>query len=211
MLGGLQREGFETLAVFLQAVHPLVEKRGVRQALVENVAADGRQPDEIRAGVRAQKEIGAARHLMLAQIGDDQLLAAQLVGALDARREHRMALRRVAADDENKVGLLDVGDRTGIAAVADRAEEARRGRRLAVARAVVDVVGADDGARQLLHQVAFLVRALGGGDERERVGPVRGLDLREAAGDQVEAPRPNSPRETCRPRESAAWSGDRGC
>ena len=137
----------------------------MREAVVEDVVGDGGEPDEVGAGLGADEEVGARGHLVLAQVGDDEPLAAKLVGALDAGGEHGMALGGVAADDEDEAGLLDVGDGAGIAAVADGAREAHGGRGLAVARAVVDVVGADDGARQLLHQVALFVGALGGGDE----------------------------------------------
>ena len=184
--GKFQRERLQALAIFVEAVDPVIEKFRLRQAVVEDVAGDRRKPDQVGAGLRMQEEIGAARHLVFAQIGDDQLLAAQLVRALDARRQHGMALRRVAADDHHQAGLLDILDRTRIAAVADRAEQSRRRRRLAVARAVIDVVRADHRARQLLHQIAFFVGAFRRGDERERVRPVRGFDLGEALGDQVE-------------------------
>ena len=83
-----------------------------------------------------------------------------------------MALRRVAADDQDEPGVLDVPDGAGVAAVADGAEQAPRGGRLAIAGAIVHVVRADDGARQLLHEVAFLIGAFRGGDERQRVGAV---------------------------------------
>ena len=106
-----------------------------------------------------QEHIRAARHLILAKVGDDQLLAVHLVGALHARSQHRMALGGIAADDQHQSCLLNIGDRTRVAAVANCAEEPRGGRRLAVARAVIHVIGADHRAGQLLHQIAFFVRA----------------------------------------------------
>ena len=42
------------------------------------------------------------------KIGDDQLLPAQLVGALDARGQHGMAFRGVAADNDHQAGVFDV-------------------------------------------------------------------------------------------------------
>ena len=173
------RERLEALAVRVEAVHPLIDERRVRQAVVQQVAGDGVQPDQVGSRLGMQKQIGAPGHLVLAEIGHDQLLAVEFVRALDARRDHRMALGRVAADDEHQVGLLDVRDRARIAAVADRAEQAHGRRRLAVARAVVDVVGADDRAGQLLHQVALFVRALRRGDESDGVRAARRLDRRQ--------------------------------
>ena len=107
-----------------------------------------------------------------------------LCASLDARGQHRMAFRGVAADDEDQVGLLDIGDGAGIAAVADGAKQPDGCRGLAIARAVVHVVGADHGARELLHQIALFVGALRGRDEGERIGAGSGLDFSEPASDQ---------------------------
>ena len=133
-----------------------------------------------------QVNVGAVRHLVFAQIGDDQLLPAQFVRALDARRQHRVTLRGVAADDDHQCRLLDVGDRARIAAVAHGSEEAGGRRSLAIPRAVIHVVGADDRPRQLLHQIAFFVRALRRRDERQCVRPVLRLDLAEAPRHQIQ-------------------------
>jgi len=50
-----------------------------------------------------QEDVRSPCHLILTQVGDDQLLAAQLVGLLDARGQHGMALRSVAADDYHQM------------------------------------------------------------------------------------------------------------
>ena len=94
-----------------------------------------------------KEEISASGHLILTQVRHNELLSIELVGALNSARNHRMALRRVAADDEHQIRLLKIGDRTRIAAIAHGAEQASRRGRLAVARAVVDVVRADDSSR----------------------------------------------------------------
>ena len=111
----------------------------------------------------------------------------QLMRTLDARSQNGMALGRVAADDDDEARLLDVLDGAGIAAVAHGAEKPGGRGRLAIARTVIHIVGPDHRARQLLHQVAFLVRALRRRDERERIGTIRAFDLGEAARHQVES------------------------
>ncbi len=50
---------------------------------------------------------------------------------------------------------------------------------------MVDVVGAEAGAHQLLEEVGLLVRALGGAETRERE-PVFVADLLQAGGSEVE-------------------------
>ena len=57
-----------------------------------------------------EKQIGATRHLVLPDIEHDQFLAVELVRALHARRNHRMALGGIAADDEHEIGLFDIRD-----------------------------------------------------------------------------------------------------
>jgi hypothetical protein len=139
----LQGERFQTLAIFREAVDPAAQEFGMGEALVEDVAAHGAEPHDVGAGTCPQVEIGPPRHFIFTQVGDDELLPVQLVGALHARGEHGMALGGVAADDQHQIGLLDIGDGARIAAVADRAEQPVGGRRLAISRAVVDIVGPD--------------------------------------------------------------------
>src|SRR5713101_8683545 len=108
-----------------------------------------------------QEEVCSPCHFMLAQVRDNELLPVEFMRALHPRGNDWMTLRRIATNDENKVSLLHVGDGTGIATIADSAEQTLRRRRLAVARAVVNIVGPDDGSRQFLHQIAFFIRTLG--------------------------------------------------
>src|SRR5713101_9903653 len=112
-----------------------------------------------------QEEVCSPCHFMFTQVRDNELLPVQLVSTLHPRGNDRMTLRRVAADDDDKIGLLHVSDRTRIASVTNGAEQTLGRRGLAVARTIVDVVGADDCPRQLLHEVAFLIRTLRGIDE----------------------------------------------
>ncbi len=104
--------------------------------------------------------VRAARHLVLARVGHDKPLAEEFVSAFHARRQHRMALCRVAADHEDQCGLCNIFNRTGVATVSHCAEEAHCRGRLTIPRAVIDVVRADDGARELLHQIAVFVGGL---------------------------------------------------
>ncbi len=176
----LERERLEALSIFFKVIDPLSEKGSMRKAIVEQVAANGRKPDQIRTWTWVKENIGAPCHLMFSQIGDNQLLTVQLVRSLYTSGNHGMALCRVAADDNHQIGLFDVRDRTGIAAVAHRSEQAGGRRSLAVPRAVVHVVRADHGPSQLPHQVAFLVGAFGRADKAEGVRAILLFDLRKA-------------------------------
>ena len=108
LAGHFEREGLQAFLEFVDVVDPLIDEFLVGKSVVEDVPGDRGEPDEIGARPRMEEHIGALGHLVLAQVGDDQLLAVHLVGTLDARREHRMAFGRIAADDQHQAGLLDI-------------------------------------------------------------------------------------------------------
>ena len=97
-----EREGIETLAVLIRFVYPFVDKGLLCQPVIKDVARDSGKPDEIGAGTRMQEDICAAGHLVLAQVADDEFLATEFMGSLDARSQNGMALGRIAADDDNQ-------------------------------------------------------------------------------------------------------------
>src|SRR5260370_17983560 len=101
------------------------------------------------------EKVGAFRHFMFAQIGDDELLTAQLVGLFYAGSQDRVALRRIAADDNYKAGVLNVPDGPRIATVTDRTKEALSCRRLAVAGAIIHIFLDHACAANLLLDVRF--------------------------------------------------------
>ena len=191
-LGVLEGEGLEGLFVGVEVIDPLLDEIQLGEVMVEEIFCYGVDPDGIGGGVGADEEVGALGHLVLAEVGDDEALAVQLVGTFYAGGEDRVGLGGIGADDEDQAGFFDVGDGAGVAAILDSTRKAHGGGGLAVARTVVDVVGADDGAGQLLHQVALFVGALGGGDEGESVGAVGGFDFGELGGDEGEGFVPGS-------------------
>src|SRR5438876_3394546 len=79
-----------------------------------------------------------------------------------------------------------MGDRSRIATIADGSEQSCSRRRLAVTRAIVDVVCANHRPRQLLHEVTLFIRALGGRDESHAIGPACRFELGKSASNQAE-------------------------
>jgi hypothetical protein len=82
LAGHFQRERLQALLVLRSAVDPLIDEFLVGQSVVEDVLGHRGEPDKIGAGPRMQEHIRALRHLVLAQVGDDQLLAVHLVARL---------------------------------------------------------------------------------------------------------------------------------
>ena len=92
-----------------------------------------------------------------------------------------MRVGRIGADDEDHVGFVDRLEILRAGGRAKRLAEAIAGRRMADARAGVDIVVAEAGAHQLLDQEHFLVGAARRGDRAERVAAVFRLDALELA------------------------------
>ena len=74
----------------------------------------------------------------------------------------------IGADHEDHFRVRDVAHLVRHRAGIDAFHQRRDARRMAQARAVVDVVGPEAGAHQLLEQIRLFVRALGGTETGER-------------------------------------------
>ena len=107
-----------------------------------------------------------------------------------------MAVRRVGADDDGDVRLLDGIEVLRAGRGAEGGLEAVARRRMADTRAGIDIVVAEALAHQLLHQVGLLVGAARGGDAADRAAAVLMLQPLELAGDVAKRllPRDLAPR-----------------
>ena len=126
-----------------------------------------------------------AHQIDAARIDDDQLRAlAQPL--LHARGEDRMRVGRIGADHHDDIGLVDRVEILRAGRGAEGLAETVAGRRMADARAGIDVVVAEHGAHQLLHQKGLLVGAARRGDAADRAGAVFRLDAPELGGDAAD-------------------------
>ena len=97
-----------------------------------------------------------------------------------------MVLGRVGADDDDDVGILALVEGRGHRRRADAFQQRRHRGGVAEPRAVIDIVGAEAGAHQLLEQIGLFVRALGRAEAGERARPVAVADFLQAGGGAVE-------------------------
>ncbi len=126
-----------------------------------------------------------AHQLRAARIDDDEL-GALAQPLLDLRADDGMGVGRIAADDQNDVGLRH---RVEILRAGRRAEglaQAIAGRRMANARACVDIIIAEAAADQLLHEIGFLDRAARRGDAADGKTPVFRLNPLELRGGVID-------------------------
>ena len=128
---------------------------------------------------------GVAFHAIAARVHDDELGAA-LGRLLEEGRGDRMVLGRIGADDDDEVGILHLIEGRGHRRGTDAFEQSGDRRGVAEPRAMVDVVGPEAGAHQLLEQISLFVRALGGAEAGQRLRPVAVADFLQAAGGAVE-------------------------
>jgi hypothetical protein len=131
---------------------------------------------------------GLAAELDLFVVGDvDAGVVVADVGA-DVPGGERCLVGGVAPDEEDGGGVLDAVLRgeAGFACGGQRALESG-GQRDEVGRAVVvDVVGADDGAGELLEEVVFLVGGAVGADDADAVGAAVLAEVAEFVAGEVE-------------------------
>ena len=97
-----------------------------------------------------------------------------------------MRVGRIGADHHDDVGLLDRIEILRAGRGAEGRAQAVAGRRMADARAGIDIVVAEAGAHQLLHQEGFLVGAARRGDAADRAAAVCRLDALELGGDAAD-------------------------
>ena len=136
---------------------------------------------------RLEREMlgGMARQRLPARIHHDQLGAA-LGRVLDEGRGDRMVHGRVGADHDDDFGIHRGRKRRRHRARAQAFEQRRDRRGVAQPRAVIDIVGAEAGAHQLLEQIGLFVRALGRAEAGQRLDALLVADLHEALGGDIE-------------------------
>ena len=105
---------------------------------------------------RSQRRANFTRSC-LPGVDDDQVFIFQARRPLDAGRNHRMVFVGVGADYQDAIGIFQFGDGIGHSSGTERRGQPGHGGAVSETGAVIDVVGADRGAHQFLHQVIFFV------------------------------------------------------
>ncbi len=87
-------------------------------------------------------DMGRAHDVGAARVDDDQL-GALAQALLEARADNRMTIGRIAADDEHHIGIFDGVEILRAGGGAEGGAEAVAGRRVADARAGIDIIIAE--------------------------------------------------------------------
>ena len=149
----------------------------VRDHLVQDPVVEG----HVRAGLQLAVDVGVVGDPLAPRVDHDQGRAAP-PGLLEEARRDRVVRRRVRAGEDRHVGVHDVAVGGRHRARAHALEQRGHARGVAQPRAVVDVVGAEARADQLLEEVGLLVRALGRAESGDGAGAALGVDPGEPLG-----------------------------
>jgi hypothetical protein len=122
---------------------------------------------------------------LAARIHHDELGAA-LGRLLEKGRGDRMVLGGIGADDDDDVGVLAFVEGCSDRSRPNTFEQSRHRRGMAQPGAMIDIVGAETGAHQLLEQVSLFVGAFGRAEAGQRLRPVAVADFLQTASGAVE-------------------------
>ena len=181
----LRRERFDVLGELREAFGVGLDVLLVVELLGDDHVEHGVEHRHVGAVGELEHVGGMALERLAARVHHDELGAA-LRRLLEEGRRDRMVLRRVGADHDDDVGVLALVEGRGHRGGADAFQQRRDRGGVAQPRAVVDIVGAEAGAHQLLEQIGLLVRALGRAESGERAGALAVADFLQAGGGAVE-------------------------
>ena len=155
-------------------VAAFADERLIHEAFGDDDMGQGIEDGDIGSGLQREMIVGldvrALDQIDAAGIDDDETRA-RAQALLEARAKNRMGVGRIGADDDHDIRFFDGLEILRAGRGAEGLGEAEAGRRVADARASVDVVVAEPGANHLLNQEHFLVGAARGADRANRVRP----------------------------------------
>ena len=139
----------------------VMDERFVDPAVLDDDPQDPVEQWQVRPRSRCEVDIRTARRLREPGIDHDQLRRCRAVQPVeDARPQHRLCRGDVVADEEDRLGRIEVGIRPGRAVGPERFDQRVGRRRGAQAGVAVDVSGADPGLRDHCQRVVLLQEQL---------------------------------------------------
>ena len=189
----LGRVFLDLLADVVHAVDALLDELLVLPAVLEDVPEHA--PDHRDVGARPQPHVfrGVRGGPGQARIGDDEIGPVQLLAFEQMLQRHRMRLGGIAAQEEQRLGVADVGVAVGHRAVAPGVGDAGDGGGVADARLVVRVVGAPERG-ELAVEIRAFVGEFGRAEPIDGIGAGLAADLLELVADLVDGGVPGDAR-----------------
>ncbi|MNZ66795.1 hypothetical protein D3C78_850260 [compost metagenome] len=177
----LRRQAGHMLAQDVDVLAALVEKRPVFPAIGEDDLQQAIEQGDVAAQLELHMLVGQPGEARLPRIDHHQLRTARL-GAQDARADHRVILAGIGTDQQDQVGLVDIGNAAGHRSGAEGQGQAGHRGAVADARTVVDIVAAQHGPGEFLCRVIVLVGRPRAADHPHRTRPTFRQRVAEGAG-----------------------------
>ena len=147
----------------------------------------------VGARLQAEKQVGVTRSVGPSRVDHDNPRAALLLVGKHALEQHRVTPCRVGANENQKIGFVQILIAAGYGVGAEGPAMARDRGGHAQARIGIDVGTADETLHQLVGDVIILGQQLSGKIERDGSGAVARNDVAEPMRDVVERIRPGDP------------------
>ena len=166
----IRRPLLDFLLGVLEAVDALLDEFLVLPAVLDDVPHHAVEHRDVGAGPQPHvfgRVRGGARE---ARIDDDEVRLIKLGAFENMLQGDRMRLRRIAAPDDDRLGIADVVEAVGHRAVAPGIGHAGDGGRMADARLVIGVVGAPE-RPEFAEQIGALVGHFGRAEPIDGVRP----------------------------------------
>ena len=178
-------EGLDVLEEFGASGGAVLEEGRVYEVFTGDDVSHCQEQGDVGANANRQIKVGKIGERDFARINDDHF-GASAQGFFDSGGGDWMAFGHVGADAKEDVGFLHVGEGVGHGASADGGGQTGHRGRVSSAAAVIDLMGAEAGADELLHEVVGFGRGAAGGDAVNAVPSVFLGGFAEAFGGAVQ-------------------------
>ncbi|OQA20998.1 MAG: hypothetical protein BWY63_01415 [Chloroflexi bacterium ADurb.Bin360] len=198
LFGLLERVLHHRFLEILEALGARGDIRYIFPTVNQDLAHQAVYQSHIGAGAMLQVQTtGQPREVDAARVSDNQRNTAITHGMTNARPDDGVLLGGVGANDEDNLRLLGrVFDGVAHRTTTKRGRQTRNRRSVTESRAVINVIGLPNTARNLLHQVALFVRAFRRSQVGNTVGTVCVTVMREFLRDEVQRLIPSGLAET---------------
>ena len=166
----VERVRLDAAAIRVEAGRGALDELAITEISGDDLAADRVGERDVRADVEAEPHVGPRGGPGPPRIDGVQPRASHPLQQMV--KEDRVRLARVRAPEENEVSVLDLPIGARAAARAEYRRQTDDARGVSGAVAAVDVVAADDAARELLREVVHLVGRLRTAEQPEALRAV---------------------------------------
>jgi hypothetical protein len=170
----------------LKAFGALRDKIVIDQSLFDNHMRHRREDWHVRPDLERKPHLGEVHQVNAARVNDDHLRAVFLHRFLHLQRNDGMILGRVRPRDDEHVILNHLRCRVAHRRRTNRLLKRDHRTCVTQARAVVNIVRAEQRAENFLQQIIIFVRGFGTAIDRHRIRAITFVDFHEFIGGDIE-------------------------